>query len=433
MKVLHNLKDYLNQVNQESLKEEKDHLEYEINFFIEKIQILKDQILKSNSLEPLSKENLDQEFANLVSQVRNLVLIQTKLCSLQDKVLIHEESTNQRQAQIFEILIFIENFIAQHVESYQEFTIDEDISDYTQFANSFDQFIKKHASSKLYEKIQSRISTMHRKAVQFSKSNQKLQLAKANLQSFNQEIDDLEIIVEIQTPDAEFKYSNPVPFKLIEQSITPILEGIHEENIEQLRSQAALEIQKRSQEFSEKLQVANKRLQIVVLLSALPLALIFLFKELEVEGQNQEIIETPKGEAFNIQQPQVNQLQDYLYNQSLQRSLQQQEDSSSMQSLIETQKEFEQFKSQLEASNMIEISTPENIQLYSYQGENIIHYLFYSSKDQHYAFDALTTNIHRIKHSINTIYGVHTSVTMHNFSFNPGTRLKFSNIESTLY
>ena len=432
MKVLHDLKDYLNQVNLESLKEEKDQLEHEINFFIEKIQILKDQILKSNSLNALSEENLDQEFKDLVKQVRKLVFIHSKLTSLQDQVLNYEDSTNQRQAQIFEILIFIENQISQQVENYQEFFIDESILNYTEFVDSFDKYVKSNVSSRLYEKIQSRIATMYRKASQFNKSNKKLQIAKDNLHAFNQEIDDLEFIVEIQTPQAELENTGVMDIELLEQDITPILEGIHKENIEQLRKQAALEIQKRSQEFTKKLQVANRRLQLLVLISAFPLSLIFLFKELEVESQNQDLIEIPKGEAFDSQQPQEDPLQDYLNRQSMQRSLRQ-PDTSSMQQLINSQEEFDQFKSQLESSGMIEVSTPENIHLYSYKGENLIHYLFYNENNQHYAFDALDEDVNRIMHSINVIYGNHRAVTMHYFSFNPETRLKFANVVSRLY
>jgi len=443
MQILQDLKDYLNQVNQESLKEEKDHLEHEINYFIRKIQILKEQILKSNSLEPLSQENLDIEFQELVNQVRNLISINLKLSNLQDEVIACELLTNQRQAQIFEILIFIENLVSEQIENYQDFSFQEDVTNYTDFINQFDGYLKSQVSSKLYEKIQGRIATMHRKASQFTKANQKLQIAQTNLDQFQEQISQLEILIEIKTPtELSANCDTPLP-KGIPENITPILHEIHQENLEQLKHQQAQEIKKRTEEFTRKLQIARKRLNLMVLLSAVPLAFVFLFQQLEVESQG-----IPNSQNTNERQdnrprlPRLNNQNDrnsiFISREELDRRIQEGrqrklEQSRSMQQLQASQEEFQTFKSQLEASNLLKFSDSSKIHLYSYEGENVIHYLFYTSIDQHYAFDDTQENIANITHSINTIYGQHSSVTLHTFAFSPTHQLKFSSLVRDLY
>ena len=419
MKILEDLKGFLDQVNKEELQEEKTHLEREINYFINKVQTLKDQILTTNSLDALNEHNLNQEFKDLVSQVRYIVSLDLKLSDLQGEVLSNQELLNQRQAQLFEIFIYIENLMSQEIEAYQDFQHSQEIDNYEQFIQEFDAHIKSQSSSKLYEKIQGRISTMHRKATQFNKANQKLDTAKANLDSFLNEIQNLEILVQIQTPNADLELEDtPLP-ETINQDLTPILENLHQENLEKLKLEAAIAIQKRTQDFTQKLEAARKRLTSTLYLSMIPLAFLLVCSQLDQTTDN---IQTPDLKTNLDSRPSYDPISEKL------RILQEREIKRRLNN-----RESQEFAFQLNSSDLIKLSTPEKIHLYSYQGEHAVHFKFYISSKDVYSFGLENFDLLRIKNKIELLYGKHSEVMLHEFHHNPGSKIPRSTISSKLY
>ena len=439
MKILEDLKVYLDQVNKEELQEEKTHLEREINYFINKVQTLKDQILTTNSLDALNEHNLNQEFKDLVSQVRYLVSLDVKLSDLQGEVLSNQELLNQRQAQLFEIFIYIENLMSQEIEAYQDFQHSQEIDNYEQFIQEFDAHIKSQSSTKLYESIKGRISTMHRKATQFNKANQKLDTAKANLDSFLNEIQKLEILVQIQTPNADLELQDtPLP-QTINQDITPILENLYQENLEKLKLEAAIAIQKRNQDFTQKLEAARKRLTTNLFLSMIPLAFLLVYSQI---SQPTDSIQTPdlKSNQLNVKLRNLQEREMQLgltdrgsSNLSFQlkeklRDLQERE----VQRRI-TDRESQEFTFQLNSSDLIKLSTPEKIHLYSSQGKYTTHFKFYISPIEVYSFGLENSDLLRIKNKIELLYGKHSEVMLHEFHHNPGSKIPRSTISTKLY
>jgi len=260
---------------------------------------------------------------------------------------------------------------------------------------------------------------MHRKATQFNKANQKLDTAKANLDSFLNEIQNLEILVQIQTPNADLELEDtPLP-ETINQDLTPILENLHQENLEKLKLEAAIAIQKRTQDFTQKLEAARKRLTSTLYLSMIPLAFLLVCSQLDQTTDN---IQIPDLKSNLDSRPSYDPISEKL------RILQEREIKRRLNN-----RESQEFAFQLNSSDLIKLSTPEKIHLYSYQGEHAVHFKFYISSKDVYSFGLENFDLLRIKNKIELLYGKHSEVMLHEFHHNPGSKIPRSTISSKLY
>lgn len=459
MRIIQDLQKYLNFIDQDSLAQEKAYLEREIQFFTSKVQLLKDQILDTQTLQPAQTQELEREFQALIEQVRLLLGINQELSNLQTQVLVEKELSNKRFSELFELFLIVEDMIHEQDAHYTNFEFDTQSDNQSnlqsnnelnikgsckEFVASFRTYVSKKCSSNTLDSIQSRLNSMSRKAEQFTKSNHKLEIAIANLNQYLETISNLELLVNIQTPSAELEIPHtPTPQLLIGQ-ITPILETLHQENLEKIKVQTALEIQARQQKFLNNLNSAKQRLQLIALLAAIPAASAILYSKLQLQDSNP----VPQTQASS--NPTPNLAQDFQLNSNPRPSLrtrdlgfqfqdQVMERMSEMNNLKEAQRlqqanqEFELFKASLQTSPFLEYSTPAHINLYSYQGASRIHYLFFVTPDDFYTFEAQNENAANIQHSINTIYGPHQSLTLSNYQHNPDSQLRKSALSRKLY
>lgn len=448
MRIIKDLKDHLEFVNQETLLEEKKYLQREIQFFESKVQTIKDQILKTQVLDDTQNQELETELQSLVEQVRVLVNINYQITHLQSEVLTTQELCNKRQAELYEIFIYIEDTIQANNSHYQSFD-ESSFENYIDFTNEFEKHVTKQSSQTTFSSIKSRLASMQRKAVQFSKSNQKLEIATQNLNEYLQTVQSLELLVNIKTPLAlnELQSFDAQGPEILIGEITPILQNIHETNLEEIRVLKWQEMQEKQEQFNQKLSVLKSRLQFVLLLSALPVLILAMVSRCEqIQSNSTKSLPTKAKRRPNLRPVFDLENQRLRFSNEDLRSLEESGiyfkdtklevvTNTQEQLLEQATREFELFSTSLLQSSLLNVSTPQNVHLYSYQGATRIHYLFFKSKSSRgfEAFELTNENPEAIKHAVDTLFGEHQSLTLYNYSYNPDSQLKQSAISRKLY
>ncbi|MBI96057.1 hypothetical protein CL656_02830 [bacterium] len=390
MQIFQELNQFLDQINQEPLNQEKENLQREINFLIEKVNILQNQIIENQSLEPLEESNLEQEFQDLVDTIHKMYLVHLELSKLQEDIRSLEIICTERQTQLFEILFQIERIITLEFNNYKEFEPSSNLASYNQYVEELQLYLKHQVSGRLFTKVESRIKTMFRKARQFENSNKKLELAKSNLDSFLDQIKDMDFIIETQTPNQDFSIGQ----------ITPVLELVHQDNLQKIKTQAEEESKQKQIELHEKLQKLAGYSKLRFLLSITPL--FFLGVHYVSQHDSQNDCQKDSGKVTQ------NQENTYLEN--------------NMQ-IINSDDEMREFSHSLLNSKFLKFSSPEAIQLYKYSGQTRQHFILFLSPTEYRYFHLYNEGINSIKSSVQRVFGPHKHVFLNQYSFQPNHEL----------